>query len=123
MIAAIKPYVVGGAIAACILVGAGTVWAVYAPQLEKAHAELITVKAELEAQRIMVAARDAADAEREKQLARVRREQKEAQDALKQALAAHSGWAGQPIPDDVARVLRDGPSDAHSAPKRGAVQK
>lgn len=116
MMQTLKQYLIAGAFALAVLAGGGVVWSVYSPKLQKAREELSKAQAELEVQRVVFAARGAADRVREARIARVNRNHEEASHVLEQVAEKHRAWADEPVPDDVAGVLRDTARNAYSGP-------
>lgn len=116
MMQTLKQYLIAGAFGLAVLVGGGVVWSVYSPKLQKAREELSKAQAEVQVQRTQIAAREAADRVREARLTRVNRNHEEASHALEQVAEKHRAWADEPVPDDVARVLRDTARNAYSGP-------
>lgn len=110
MLESIKLYLIAGALFIALLVGAGGMWAVTHARTQALENDLKTAQDAVETLTLAAQARDRADAVREAKRATVASKTQENHEALTQAVAAHRDWADQPVPDDVARVLRDAAS-------------
>lgn len=108
----LKPYLYAGAAAVCMALGAFIVWSVLHTQLAASEEARKTAEARVEALTLAQQARDAGDAVRESQRASVTQRTKENHEALDAAVAASGDWGSVPVPDAVARVLRDAAAGA-----------
>lgn len=115
-LSSVKVYLYAAAVAALVILGAGISYEFMHASLVAAQNEAQTARAQVEALQVAQQARDASDAAREAARASVTNQTKENHEALSQAASAAGDWGSVPVPDGVARVLRDaarpGPASA-----------
>lgn len=115
-LSSVKVYLYAAAVLALLVLGAGLSYEFMHASLVKAQNDAQTARAQVEALTVAQAARDAGDAAREAARASTTQKTKENHEALDQAASGAGDWGSVPVPDGVARVLRDaarpGPTSA-----------
>ncbi|BAN92359.1 Rz-like spanin [Ralstonia phage RSB3] len=102
-----KVYLIAFGLFLCVALGAGVTWMASKSRIAALEDALATSQVQVEALTLAGKARDAADKLRDSQRTVVQQQAKEDRNALEQAAARHQDWANQPVPDDVASVLRN----------------